>query len=197
MAYRPSSLLRAPNPMVGIASSTCPSGRPASLVTLPVIVTGSCAASPVLRYGASRAGRARNALRMMGTTRLRVSCMSPPAVSVTSTTGDAHVGVPVSTTYTTPSEDARTTTAGTAEGARLTVTRVAGPHRHGVGHLYHQFATRARAPWARLASQSGTGASFGSHTPVVASRPWLASAVSHLRPSLSCSSPVQPASSST
>src|SRR5205823_12967510 len=79
MAYRPSSLLRAPNPMVGIASSTCPSGRPASLVTLPVMVTGSCAAS--------RAGSARNALRMIGTTRLRTSCMSPPMESVTTTTG--------------------------------------------------------------------------------------------------------------
>src|SRR5437867_1543808 len=39
--------------MVGIATSTCPSGWPASLVTLPVIVTGSCAASG--------AGSARNA----------------------------------------------------------------------------------------------------------------------------------------
>src|SRR2546427_13209014 len=95
MAYRPSSLLRAPNPMVGIASSTCPSGRPASLVTLPVMVTGSCAAS--------RAGSARNALRMMGTTRLRVSCMSPPTVSVTPTTDDAHVDAAAQTpTYTTP-----------------------------------------------------------------------------------------------
>src|SRR5690348_4892977 len=56
--------------MDGIETSTCPSGWLASLVTLPVIVTGSCAAS--------RTGSARNALRMMGTNRPRVSCMSPP-----------------------------------------------------------------------------------------------------------------------
>src|SRR5713101_7202714 len=81
--------------MAGIATSTCPSGSPASLVTLPVIVTGACAAS--------RAGSARNALTMMGTTRLRVSCMSPPTVSVTPTTDDARVDASAQTpTYTTP-----------------------------------------------------------------------------------------------
>src|SRR5206468_8371367 len=57
--------------MVGMATSTCPSGWPASLVILPVIVTGSCAAS--------RAGSARNALRMKGMNRRGVNCMSPPA----------------------------------------------------------------------------------------------------------------------
>jgi len=67
--------------MAGIATSTCPRGRPASLVTLPVIVTGSCAAS--------RAGSARTALRMKGVNRRGVNCMSPPASDVTRTTSAA------------------------------------------------------------------------------------------------------------
>src|SRR3989475_13243844 len=81
IAYVPSSLLSPPTPKAGIETPTWPSGRPASLVTLPEMVTGSCAAS--------RAGSARNTLRMMGTTRLSLSCMYPPTVSATLTT-DLH-----------------------------------------------------------------------------------------------------------
>src|SRR2546422_9683126 len=68
--------------MVGIATSTCPSGCPASLVTFPVMVTGSCAAR--------RAGSARYTLRMMGATRLSLSCMYPPTVSTIITTDFHH-----------------------------------------------------------------------------------------------------------
>ena len=66
-------MLRAPSPSVGSATSTCPNGSPPSLVTLPVMVTGSWAyARTATRLAmAVAANQPRTIKRMMG----------PPAVT--------------------------------------------------------------------------------------------------------------------
>src|SRR6266481_7897765 len=68
MVYVPSSLLSAPSPMTGIATSTCPRGKPPSLVTFPVMVTGSWAGAlaTTSRASATAANTLRTMRRMMG-----------------------------------------------------------------------------------------------------------------------------------
>src|SRR5713101_8138154 len=68
MVYAPSSLLSAPSPMTGIATSTCPRGKPPSLVTFPVMVTGSWAGAldTTSRAKATAANTLRTMRRMMG-----------------------------------------------------------------------------------------------------------------------------------
>src|SRR6267143_5003110 len=68
MVYVPSSLLSAPSPMTGIATSTWPRGKPPSLVTFPVMVTGSWAGAlaTTSRASATAANTLRTMRRMMG-----------------------------------------------------------------------------------------------------------------------------------
>src|ERR1700716_3845381 len=85
-------------------------------------------------------------------------------------------------------EDARTTTAGTTEGARSTVT-CDGTNLTVCAHLYHGFFASARAA---PTSKRSTLKQCAHARRVVASRAWLALAVSEPRPSRPCSSPGLP-----
>src|SRR4029077_2498717 len=138
-------------------------------------------------------GSARNALRMMGTTRLRVTCMSPPTVSVTPTTDHARVGASAQTpTYTTPVVKTRAHDDGGDSGRRAVDRDVSRDKRLTIyPHLYHRFSAPARAVRAHVVFQSETIrpaarsqlsepaiterrlVSFGSHPRALAWRAWF------------------------